>query len=59
MTAGMDLPARLTATPEQVAAAIEGAVTRKRDVVYVKPIWALIMLIIRHLPEAVFKRAKI
>jgi decaprenylphospho-beta-D-erythro-pentofuranosid-2-ulose 2-reductase len=59
MTAGMDLPARLTATPEQVAAAIETAVNRKRDVVYVKPIWALVMLIIRHLPEAIFKRAKI
>lgn len=59
MTAGMDLPARLTATPEQVAATIETAVNRKRDVVYVKPIWWLVMLIIRHLPEAVFKRAKI
>ena len=59
MTAGMDLPARLTATPQQVAAAIETAVNRKRDVVYVKSIWWLVMLIIRHLPEPVFKRAKI
>ncbi|MBW8812441.1 MAG: SDR family oxidoreductase [Caulobacterales bacterium] len=59
MTQGMDLPARLTASPDAVAKAIEGAVRRRRDVVYVKPIWALIMLIIRHLPEPIFKRAKL
>ncbi|MFZ5720366.1 MAG: SDR family oxidoreductase [Pseudomonadota bacterium] len=59
MTEGMQLPPKLTAKPEDVAAVIETAVGRGRDVVYVKPVWALIMLIIRHLPEAVFKRARL
>jgi hypothetical protein len=30
-----------------------------RDVIYVRPIWRLIMLIIRILPEPVFKRTKL
>lgn len=59
MTEGMDLPARLTATPDAVAAAVEAAVRKGRDVIYVKPLWWAIMLIIRHLPEPIFKRAKI
>jgi len=59
MTQGLDLPPRLTATPEAVAIAIEAAVNRRRDVIYVKAIWWPIMLIIRHLPEPIFKRARI
>lgn len=59
MTQGLDLPPRLTATPEAVAIAIEAAVKRRRDVIYVKAIWWPIMLIIRHLPEPIFKRARI
>ncbi|MCK0097120.1 SDR family oxidoreductase [Yoonia sp. F2084L] len=59
MTQGMDLPARLTAQPEEVATAIANAVRRKRNVVYVRPIWQLIMLIIRSIPEAIFKKLKI
>jgi len=59
MTEGMDLPRKLTATPEQVAAAIVSAVTKQRDVIYVLPVWRLIMAIIRALPERVFKKLKI
>ena len=59
MTEGMDLPARLTAQPSEVANAIAHAVERKKDVVYVRPIWWLIMMIIRNIPERVFKRMKI
>lgn len=59
MTAGMDLPARLTATPEQVAAAVSKALRARRDIVYVLPIWRLIMLAIRAIPERVFKRLKV
>ena len=55
--ADRQLPIRFEAFRE--TAVIETAVRRGRDVVYVKPIWALIMLIIRHLPEAVFKRARL
>lgn len=59
MTDGMDLPARLTAQPAEVAEAIVQAVARKRDVIHVRSIWWLIMLIIRNIPEPVFKRMKI
>jgi decaprenylphospho-beta-D-erythro-pentofuranosid-2-ulose 2-reductase len=59
MTDGMDLPARLTAQPSEVADAIVQAVEQKKDVVYVRPIWWLIMMIIRNIPERFFKRMKI
>lgn len=59
MTEGMDLPARLTAQPEDVAEAIAAAVSGKKNVIYVRPIWRLIMLIIRNIPERIFKGMKI
>lgn len=59
MTEGMDLPAKLTAEPNEVAEAIARAVERKKDVIYVRPIWRLIMLIIRNIPERMFKGMKI
>ena len=55
LTDGMDPPARLTARPEEVAAAIEQAVRKQRDVIYVRPIWQLVMLMIRNIPERIFK----
>lgn len=59
MTEGMDLNKRLTAQPEDVATAIVRAVERKRDVIYVLPVWRAIMLIIRNIPERLFKNVKI
>lgn len=59
MTEGMDLPPKLTAEPNEVAEAIARAVERKKDVIYVRPIWHLIMLIIRNIPERIFKGMKI
>lgn len=59
MTAGMNLPARLTAEPSQVADAIYKAAARRRDVIYVKPVWRLVMTVIRALPERVFKGTKL
>lgn len=59
MTDGMDLPPRLTAGPEQVAEAIFAAVSKQRDVIYVKPIWRLVMGVIRAVPERVFKRTQL
>ncbi|MET1754416.1 SDR family oxidoreductase [Novosphingobium sp. RD2P27] len=56
MTQGMDLPAKLTAQPQEVGAAIVRAVEKQRNVIYVRPIWQLIMLIIRHIPESIFKK---
>lgn len=59
MTEGMDLPAKLTAQPDAVALAIRQAIDKKRNVIYVKPAWYLIMMIIRNIPEAIFKKLKL
>lgn len=59
MTEGMDLPARLTAQPEEVAEAVERAVRKRQDVIYVRPIWRVIMLVIRNIPEHLFKKMDI
>ena len=42
-----------------MAEAIARAVDRKKDVIYVCRIWAIIVLIILNIPEWVFKRMKI
>ena len=59
MTEGLDLPAKLTAQPEEVGKAITRAVGKKRNVIYVRPIWWLIMMIIRNIPETNFKKTQI
>lgn len=59
MTEGMDLPEKLTAAPAEVGDAIVAAVTKKRNVVYVRRIWQLIMGIICNIPEPVFKKLKL
>ncbi|MCW9044416.1 MAG: SDR family oxidoreductase [Pseudopelagicola sp.] len=59
MTDGLDLPARLTAQPNEVADAILRAVKRKQDVIYVRRVWRLIMGLIRLIPERMFKGMKI
>jgi len=59
MTEGMQLPRALTASPEDVATAIVRAVTKRRNVIYVLPVWAAIMRMIRLIPESLFKRMKI
>ncbi len=59
MTAGMDLPAKLTAQPEAVANAIYQAQQKKKNVLYTKGLWKYIMLIIKHIPEGLFKKMSI
>lgn len=49
----------LWATPEGIARGIVRATDRGRSVVYLPWFWLPIMLIIRHVPEFVFKRAKL
>jgi short-subunit dehydrogenase len=56
MTEGMNLPPLLTATPEMVADAVTKAVAAKKDVIYVKWIWRWVMLLIRSIPEKIFKK---
>jgi short-subunit dehydrogenase len=56
MIEGIQTSALLTASPDEVAAKIMKAVRTKKNVVYVKPIWRVIMLIIRSIPEFIFKK---
>lgn len=59
MTEGMSLPPLLTAQPAEVAAAVVKACKGRRDVIYVRPVWRLVMAIIRAIPEPIFKRLRI
>jgi short-subunit dehydrogenase len=60
MTEGMALPGPLTAEPAAVGAAVfRAAEERRRDVVYVLPVWRLVMAVIRAVPERVFKRLRL
>ena len=59
MTEGMALPAQLTAQPLDVARAIRRAVDKRHDIVHVLPVWAVIMGVIRLIPEPIFKRMKL
>jgi short-subunit dehydrogenase len=60
MTAGLDLPSVLTAAPHQVGSAIyQAAEATRRDVIVVLSRWRLIMLVIRCMPEWLFKRMRI
>ena len=56
MTAGMKLPPLLTAKPEEVGRAVFAAEQKRRDSIYVRPIWQIVMLIIRLIPERIFKK---
>ena len=49
----------LVASPEAAARACLKAALKGREVVYVPAVWALIMLIIRLIPERIFKRLSI
>jgi decaprenylphospho-beta-D-erythro-pentofuranosid-2-ulose 2-reductase len=60
MTAGLKLPGPLTAEADEVAEAIYRATAvRPRDVIYVKPVWRIVMSIIGSIPESIFKRLKL
>lgn len=59
MTEGMDTPAPLTAEPEEVGAAILKAVAKKTNVIYTRPIWRIVMAVIRNIPEPLFKKTSI
>ncbi|KQT84421.1 SDR family oxidoreductase [Methylobacterium sp. Leaf466] len=60
MTQALSLPPLLTAEPAEVGDAIYAAAERGRaDVVYVRPVWRLVMAIIRAIPEPIFKRLRL
>ena len=59
MTEGMDTPGPLTAEPEEVGAAILKAVRKKTNIIYTRPIWRVVMAVIRNIPEPLFKKTSI
>tara|TARA_R110000796_G_scaffold241303_1_gene362663 strand:+ start:18281 stop:19021 length:741 start_codon:yes stop_codon:yes gene_type:complete len=56
MTRGLSLPSLLLVTPEQIAPRVLKAVERGAAVVYAPGFWALIMLVIKVIPQPLFKR---
>jgi short-subunit dehydrogenase len=59
MTANLVLPAKLVASAETVANDIVSALEKRKDVLYTPWFWWGIMLIIRTIPERIFKKTKI
>lgn len=59
MTENLDLPEKLTAEPQDVADDIYNAQQKGRNILYTKSIWVLVMLIIKHIPEFMFKKMSI
>lgn len=58
MTAAFD-KGPLWVSPQKVARLIVRGVAKQRNVIYVPGFWRLIMLIILHIPEFIFKRLKL
>jgi len=59
MTAAFEKKGLLWAQPDRIAKGIVAAVERGRDEVYLPGFWRWIMLVIRHIPEGLFKRLKL
>ncbi len=49
----------LVASPQQIAKAISKALSQKKNVIYAPWFWQGIMLIIRSIPESIFKKLKL
>lgn len=58
MTEHLDLNKRITATPDEVADAVFKGFRKKKNVLYVKWFWRYIMLIIKLIPEGMFKKMR-
>lgn len=56
MTQHLSLPKLLLAEPQEVAKAIVAGIEKKKNVIYTPSIWRLIMLIIKMVPNFIFKR---
>lgn len=59
MTEGLTLPAPLVASPEKAAEKIWRAYRKQKNVIYVLPVWRLILFCIKLIPERIFKEMKI
>lgn len=59
MTQGLKLPKPITAEPSQVGKAVYRAYQKKTNTLYVLWMWKWIMLIIKMIPEPIFKKLKL
>lgn len=59
MTAGMQLNPMLTIGPKVAGETIYRAWKKGKDVVYIKWMWKWVMMIIRNIPEFIFKKMKL
>ncbi|ULQ52767.1 SDR family oxidoreductase [Flavihumibacter fluvii] len=59
MTEDLQLPPLLTAQPVEVAVALYKGVSKKKNTIYVKWFWKWIMLIIKMIPEPIFKKLRL
>lgn len=59
MTEGMPLHPMLTASPTQAAKIIYKGYKKKKNTIFVLPIWQLIMFVINNIPEFIFKKMKL
>ena len=59
MTEDLDLPKMLTSSADHVADRIFNAVKKKKNTIYISWKWRWIMLIIKNIPEFVFKKLKL
>jgi len=58
MTSGMK-PGALWSTPERVGRGIHRAMVRGREVVYLPWFWRYVMVVVRLMPESIFKRVRL
>ena len=58
MTKMMKLPSFLTAKPDEIASYFVKALKKKKNIIYYLPVWRIIMIIIKIIPEAIFKKLK-
>ena len=59
MTIGQNLPKLFTSTPDKVASDIYNGFVKKKNIIYTMGIWRIIMLIIKLIPEEIFKKLKL
>ena len=59
MTNHLDLPKILTATPDEISRDIIRSINKGKNIIYTKWFWKWIMLIIKYIPEFIFKKLKL
>jgi short-subunit dehydrogenase len=59
MTENLKLPKPLTAEPSEIGEAVYSASINKKDIIYVRWFWRWIMMIIKMVPEFIFKKLKL